>query len=212
MTIAPALLLTVLCAGAGPALTQGTEPSAVGPAAERQQGRSGLIIAADIEGRLAIYDGRQQRVVELDKPAGRELQLALDPGVYEARLTTREGTRRAGILISEGHQLRLGLSNFSDQATNRPPPTGALPAGYPAPPHYWHALDPRHRIELRFGGWGAVGTTITMIGTPRTRRRARSDWSTSTSSATIWVSGSGSPRSSAPAGTGKAWSMRGPRA
>jgi hypothetical protein len=155
MTIVAALLLTVLCAGAGPALAPGSEPSAVGPAAERPQGRSGLIIAADIAGRLAIYDGRQQLVVELDKPAGRQLQLALDPGVYEARLTTGEGTRRTGILISEGLQLVLGLSNFSDQATNRPPATGELPAGYPAPPHQWHALDPRHRIELRFGGWGS---------------------------------------------------------
>jgi hypothetical protein len=153
MTIVPALLLTVLWGGAGPALTQASETSAVGPAAERQQGRSGLIIAADIEGRLVIYDGRQQLVVALDKPAGRPLQLALDPGVYEARLTTGEGTRRAGILISEGHQLLLGVSNFSDQATGQPPATGEMPAGYPAPRHRSRALDPRHRIEVRFGGW-----------------------------------------------------------
>ena len=156
MTILPALLVTVLCAGAGPALTQGSDPPAVGPAAERQQGRSGLIIiAADIEGHLAIYDSRQQLVVELDKPAGRQLQFALDPGVYEARLTTAEGTRRAGILIAEGYQLSLGLSNFSAPATNRPPATSGLPPVYLAPLHYSYALDPHHRIELRFGGWGS---------------------------------------------------------
>jgi hypothetical protein len=155
MTIAPALLLTILCAGADAALTQASEPSAVWPAAERQHGRSGLIIAADIEGRLAIFDGKQQLVVELDKRAGRQLELVLDPGVYEARLTTGEGTRRTGILISERHQLLLGLSNFSDQATSRPAATGELPAGYPAQPHHSHPLDPRHRIELRFGGWGS---------------------------------------------------------
>ncbi len=155
MTILPALLLTVVCAGAGAALTQGSGPYAVGPAAERQQVRSGLIIGADIEGHLAIYDGKQQLVVELDKPAGRQLQLALDPGVYEARLTTGQGIRRAGILISEGHQLSLGLSNFSGQVTNQPPPTSELRVGYPLPLHHWYALDPRQRIELRFGGWGS---------------------------------------------------------
>jgi hypothetical protein len=155
MTIVPALLFTVLCAGAGPALAQGSEPSAVGPAAGRQQVRSGLIIAADIEGHLAIYDGKQQLVVGLDKPAGRQLQLALEPGVYEVRLTTGQGTRRAGILIAEGLQLPLGLSNFSGQVTNRPPATSELPVGYPPPLHHSYALDPRYRIELRFGGWGS---------------------------------------------------------
>ncbi len=155
MTTVPALILTVLCAGAGPALTQTSEPVAGGPAAERQQGRSGLILAEDIQGRLAVYDGRQQMVVELDKPAGRQLQVALDPGVYEVRLTTGEGTRRAGILISEGLQLVLGLSNFSGETTHRPPATGGGPAVYPAQMQYLRALDPRHRIELRFGGWGS---------------------------------------------------------
>jgi hypothetical protein len=153
MTIVPALLMTVLCSGLGQGSAQVEDP-ALASTAERPQATSGIIIAADIEGRLSVYDGRQQLVVELNKPAGRQLQLALEPGVYEVRLTAVDGTRRAGILISEGHQLLVSLSNFSDQAASRPPVAGDLPAGHPVPPHHSHALDPRHRIEARFGGWG----------------------------------------------------------
>jgi hypothetical protein len=153
MTIATALLLAALCAGTDPARPPASEPFA--GSTEPQQGRAGVIIAADIEGRLSIYDGRQQLVVELNKPAGRQLQLALEPGVYEVRLTTNDGTRRSGILISEEQQLLVGLANFSDQATGRSPVAGDVQAGHPPPPRHLHALDPRHRIEARFGGWGS---------------------------------------------------------
>jgi hypothetical protein len=153
MTIATALLLAVVCAGTDPAGMPASDTLAGFPA-ELQQGRSGVILGADIEGRLSVYDGRQQLVVELNKPAGRQLQLALDPGVYEVRLTSGDGVRRSGILISEGQHLLVGLSNFSDQVASRPPVAGDVPPGHPVPTHHTHALDPRHRIEARFGGWG----------------------------------------------------------
>jgi hypothetical protein len=151
MTIATALLLTVLSAGTDQGPLQAADP-ALAPTAERQQSTTGIIIAADIEGRLAIYDRQQRLVVELDKPAGRQLQVSLEPGGYEARLGGA-GTRRMRFQIGEGQQMLIALASFEDREP-APPPVAGAPYDYPAPHHHPQALDGRHRIEVRFGGWG----------------------------------------------------------
>jgi hypothetical protein len=147
---ATALLLTVLSAGTAHVPVQTTDPAPT-PAAE-QQLTSGIVIAAEIEGRLAIYDRERRLVVELDKPAGRQLQVALEPGVYEARLAGT-GPKRTRIQVTEGQQLLIDLASFAE--SERPlPPRAADPPASGAPSHHPRRLDGRHRIEIRFGGWG----------------------------------------------------------
>jgi hypothetical protein len=161
MTIGTALLLTALCAGADQGLQQASSerpaeagrqesqtPSEAPPG--RPQATSGITIAADIEGRVAIYDGERRLVVELDKPAGRQLQVALEPGAYEARLGGH-GRKRMRFQIGDGQQLLVALANFRDPDAEAPPPgfAHADPA-----PHHHRSPDGRHRIEVRFGGWG----------------------------------------------------------
>jgi hypothetical protein len=155
MSFATALLLTVLCVGTD----QGLQPGAAPPPAparaaeagrrEDRQAASGIIIAADIDGRVAIYDAERRLVVELDKPAGRQLQVALEPGAYEARLGGH-ASRRARFQIGDGQQLLLALPHFEA------PGAGAPPAGHASGSHveHPHEVDARHRIEVRFGGWG----------------------------------------------------------
>jgi hypothetical protein len=107
------------------------------------------VIAAEIEGRLTIHDAEGRLVVEVDKPAGRSLQMALEPGVYEARLRT-QGSGRARFQVSEGRQLLIGLGSFGT-----PGSAAHAPQGAPSEPHHHQGpIDKRHRIELRFGGWG----------------------------------------------------------
>jgi len=153
--IGTALLLTVLCAGADQGVQQASNP--LTPTTERpaaaggldsQQTTSGIIIAADIEGRVAIYDGERRLVVELEKPAGRQLQVALGPGAYEARLGG-PGRKRMRFQLGDGQQLLVALANFRDPDAETPPPG----PGHPAP-HPPRSPDGRHRIEVRFGGWG----------------------------------------------------------
>lgn len=151
MTTATALLLTVLCTGAGQAQLQAQDPASK-PAPEQRQAASGLIVGADIDGRLAIYDGNHRLVVQLDKPAGRQVQIALDPGEYEAQLSAR-GSGRTGFQIGEGQQLLLDLANFKEHDAGARPATLET-AAHAAPPHHSRPLDGRHRVEVRFGGWG----------------------------------------------------------
>ena len=161
MFIATAVIATTLCAGAnqglqqpgGVPLTSTSEAQTQTARLESQQGTSGILIAADVEGRLAIYD-RQQLVVELDKPAGRQLQVALDPGVYEAAADDRGPSSG---LASNRRRPPAAARPVELQQPGRQPAPGhrRLPAGYPAPPHHSHgARSARHRIEVRFGGWG----------------------------------------------------------
>jgi len=121
-----------------------------------RQATSGVIIAADVEGRLAIYDAAHRLVVELEKPGGRPLQIALEPGAYEAWLGGHP-SRRARFHLGEGQQpLLLTPADFlkhdawsegSDARDHARSAAGdhAHPAGQPR--------DGRHRIEVRFGGW-----------------------------------------------------------
>jgi hypothetical protein len=148
MTTASALLLAVVGLVAPPqAPERPLDADSV-----RQQSGTGVIVAARVAGRLAIYTSDRELVVELDKPAGRELRLALEPGGYEARLGA-EGTRRARFQLQEGQQLLLDLPVFDEPRPGPPPMTA--PAPVPAPHrHRERALDPRHRIEMRIGGWG----------------------------------------------------------
>jgi hypothetical protein len=158
MTIATAFLLTVVCGGTQPAFQQAAPPTPI-PASEpagaaRQadrQGTSGIIIAADIDGRVAIYDGERRLVVDLDKPAGRQLQVALDPGAYEARLGSR-GTKRARFQLGDGQQMLLAAANFREPEDEAEAPHAAA-AGH-GHSHHARPIDGRHRIEVRFGGWG----------------------------------------------------------
>ncbi len=158
MTFASALLVAALYGG-----TKAGTPAACGPCHAdgfgNRQATSGVIIAADIEGRVAIYDAAQRLVVELDKPGGRPLQIALEPGAYEAWLGGHP-SRRACFQLGERQQpLLLTPADFlkhdawpeggdaDETASSEGGHVGdhAHPAG--------RSRDGRHRIEVRFGGW-----------------------------------------------------------
>lgn len=145
-----ALLFAALCAAPAHAAAL-IQPDAVAPVADRSQSATGIIIAAGVSGRVAIYSNDHSLVVELDKPAGRELRLALEPGGYEARLGP-DGVRVARFLLRDGDRLLIDTPMF-EAPPSSPPPSVEAPA--PAPhPHRAGPVDPRHRIEMRLGGWG----------------------------------------------------------
>jgi hypothetical protein len=109
-----------------------------------------VIIDAGIDGRLAIYDASHERVVELDKPGGRPLQITLAPGAYEAWLVGPT-SRRARFQVGDGQQALLTLASFAEHDHNAPPAPDE--DDRPEPSHHSHPRDGRHRIELRVGGW-----------------------------------------------------------
>jgi hypothetical protein len=140
MIIATTALLLTLPSGA---TVQAQEPAGARDAVERQHATTGLVISADVDGRVAIYDTEGRLVFELDKPAGRQIQIALEPGAYEARLAGR-GEQRARFQIHEGRLQLLGSASFEALPDAPGPATSSRQDG---------PRDGRHRIEVRFGGW-----------------------------------------------------------
>ncbi len=150
MLITTALLLSSLSLGTPQDPVQPVDPVAASSAVQ-QRIFTGIVLAASVEGRIAIFDNRGTLVVELDKPAGRQLDVALEPGAYEVRFGPA-APKVVRFQVGDGDKFVLEAPRLEapDVVPAPPgPPTGALPV--PQAPA--QALDPRHRIEVRFGGW-----------------------------------------------------------
>lgn len=71
-----------------------------------------LIIEEAIDGRVYLRDRRGALVAELDKPAGREVELGLAPGAYQVTLE-QNGTVMGGTVeLRDGHKARLTPSGL----------------------------------------------------------------------------------------------------
>lgn len=149
MIVTTALLLTALYAGPPQDPVQSVSPvSAQG--VEEQRISTGIILASAVEGRIAIFDSHGRLVVELDKPAGRSLEVALEPGAYEVRFQSVPPVVRFQVRDGDRFVLEPPRTGVPAPVPPQPaPPAGAIPA----PPAPARALDARHRIEVRFGGW-----------------------------------------------------------
>jgi hypothetical protein len=154
MLITAALLLSVVAAPGARALPGPADAAVTQSSSGSRQSASGIVIAPDVEGRVAIYDADGRLLMEVDKPAGRQVRIALEPGVYEARLA-RDTANRARFLVGDGQQLVLGAANFREVAPPPAPPAERQGHGQAAGLVVEvQPLDARHRIEVRFGGWG----------------------------------------------------------
>ena len=99
-----------------------------------------LVLGEEMAGRFFIRNAAQQLVVELYKPAGRKVELGLEPGTYEVRLE-REGASLVGkTQVGEGGHVALDAALFH---VTTPEPTRRR--GVEAPSF---AVAGRNRIEL----------------------------------------------------------------
>jgi hypothetical protein len=71
-----------------------------------------LRISKNVSGRLFIHDKEQVLVVELNKPAGRTVELALDKGKYRIINIVDGGLRESRIKLIEGKTVELTDSQF----------------------------------------------------------------------------------------------------
>ncbi len=98
-----------------------------------------LVLGEETAGRFFIRNAARQLVVELYKPAGRRVELGLEPGTYEVRVERDSGSFIGKTQVGEGGQVVLDAALF--QKTT-PEPTRKR--GY-EPPSY--AVAGRNRIE-----------------------------------------------------------------
>ncbi len=107
---------------------------------------AGLVLGASTEGRFFVRNAGQKLVVELYKPAGRRVELGLEPGAYEIRLEREDAASLARARIASDTRTVLEESEFTpvDRSATRFRGRRSLPA---------HAVSGRNRLGLRFGTW-----------------------------------------------------------
>jgi hypothetical protein len=114
---------------------------------DMRQTSATFVLGEEMAGRFFIRNAAQQLVVELYKPAGRKVELGLEPGTYEVRLERGTGSFVGKAQVGEGGRVVLDAALFhvtTPEATRR--------RGVEAPSY---AVAGRNRIELAVLGRGA---------------------------------------------------------
>ena len=119
---------------------------------DMRQTSATLVLAEEMAGRFFIRNAAQQLVVELYKPAGRKVELGLEPGAYEVRLEREGGGSFAGkTQVADGGRVVLDAALFQ-KTTPEPTRRRGIEAlaGF--------AVAGRNRIEARVPMIFAYGT------------------------------------------------------
>lgn len=77
----------------------------------RQLG-GGFAVPAAVDGRFYVLDERRHLVLEFYKPAGRKVEIGLEPGAYDVRFERDKTARRAHVEIEGGRQVLLDPAAF----------------------------------------------------------------------------------------------------
>jgi Caspase domain len=89
---------------------------------------AGLVLPAELKGRVMVRDGAERLVVELRKPAGRVIDLGLEPG--EVRITVDDGGAlgETRLLLADGKKVELDPRTFTPVSRELAQARGDLPA------------------------------------------------------------------------------------
>lgn len=119
-----------------------------------RQTTAGLLLSEELNGRLYVRNTDRQLVAELYKPAGRSVELGLEPGTYEIVLDEAEDLLIGKAVLESGDHLVLGYDHFEPGERERTISRGGH-GGFPQP------LRGRHRIDLHVGWWGTQPADFT---------------------------------------------------
>jgi hypothetical protein len=126
-----------------------------------RQTTAGFVVAAPVDGRFYVLDDRKRLVLEFYKPAGRTVDIGLDPGVYEVRFERQPKALRARLEIREGPHQALDLAGFGPASLEF-----TRLRGVDTGPEY--VLNGRQMVNLRFGTWNGRGGVEPVSGVPAT--------------------------------------------
>ncbi len=112
---------------------------------------AGLVLTEELDGRFFVRNQDQHLVAELYKPAGRSVELGLEPGAYEIHLERKEELLLAKTELASGDRLILAPDQFErgerELTVFRGTPGGTVPPAI--------SLRGRQRVELSVGWWSA---------------------------------------------------------
>ena len=143
------LALALLMVGAAPPAAAGSSTAAP-PAIQAQQSASGVILAEDLAGHIAVFDSTQRVVFEMDKESGRPIRVGVAPGTYEVRLQTRRSAVRITVQVRDGEYTVVDADRFAQPSTGGSEAAGAAaPAAEPSPRGSPGRRGQPHRGPLR---------------------------------------------------------------
>ncbi len=119
--------------------------------------RAAIVLGPDFDGRFFVRDAAGNLVAELRKPAGRSVELGVDPGRYEIRYEQRNAFLKAKLEIADGE--RRALNRLELHPTRRFPTRLRGPARAQD-----HTLAGRSRLDLRLGTGRFTVSTQTVGG------------------------------------------------
>ncbi len=118
---------------------------------EPAQTSSGIVLGPDLDGRFHVHDARGELVADLDKPAGRTVEVGLEPGSYDVVYIVygRELLRLAAhVTLDDGERKPLDRAGFHPIEHVAAAPQRHAEAERPK----GLSMDGRTRLEL-FGGF-----------------------------------------------------------
>ena len=115
-----------------------------------RQTTAGFVVAAPVDGRFYVLDDRKRLVLEFYKPAGRTVDIGLEPGVYDVRFEREPKALRARLDVKEGPHQVLDLAGFGPASLEF-----TRLRGVDTEPQY--LLNGRHMVGFRLGMWNAPG-------------------------------------------------------
>ena len=124
-----------------------------------RQTTAGFVVAAPMDGRFYVLDDRKRLVIEFYKPAGRKVDIGLEPGVYEVRFEREPKALRARLEIKEGPHQALELAAFGPASLEF-----TRLRGVDTGPEY--LLNGRHMVGLKLGMWSGPGGGQPVSGAP----------------------------------------------
>ena len=115
-----------------------------------RQTSAGLILAESLQGRFFIRNANRQLIAELFKPAGRRVELGLEPGMYRVHMAREVQSATASVELAMGQRAILDEAHFEIIARERTTVRGGIK----------YSIK-RSRIELRGGYWNPIGRSTT---------------------------------------------------
>ncbi len=118
-----------------------------------RQTSAGLILAESLQGRFFIRNANRQLIAELFKPAGRRVELGLEPGMYRVHMAREIQSATTSVELAMGQREILDEDHFEIIVREHTTTRGGIKYSVK-----------RSRIELRGGYWNPGGDSTTNTG------------------------------------------------
>jgi hypothetical protein len=107
-----------------------------------------LVLGPELDGRLYVWDTSHHLLAELSKPAGRTVELGLEPGEYELRYEQQASLLKTRVVVAKGERHEVSRAQMTP-LRREPTRLRGADSGAAREPY---ALASRSRVELQLGG------------------------------------------------------------